>query len=250
MYTYTWCESEDRELLERVSAYINRELTVFNYHKTKVVESPTIMNPYSWSKLRTLGEVSWEHIGQWTIQACFPYELGSTMRDKISNCISDYKVGWRECMAQWNATIDAQEKRFEEIRLAKVKKDLWKASFDPKQCTECRFRVDCLTINIKQLFEEDRYHYHRKLECVFEARFDHWNHKGQSVVEVYGRDGKWHEATRYYRSINSNIWFTFNPRILEEMRRTITYSERGYHVTPQRVGINFAWLGDPDKNKK
>lgn len=238
MPEYNWSESSDRELLERVSAYINRELTVFNYHKTKVVESPSIMNPYSWRK--DPGKASWDAIDQWVIQVCFPYPLGSEQRSKIENCIHDYLVGWRACMFHWNASIDAQEKSIEDFRLRKEAKELWKASFDPKQCPDCRHRVDCLPLDIKKLFFEDKYHYNRNLHCVFEARINHWDHKGQAVVEVFGRDGRWHEASRYYRSLRTEIWFTSNPRFLEEMRRTVMYSERGFR---SEVGVNFAWQG-------
>jgi hypothetical protein len=89
------------------------------------------------------------------------------------------------------------------------------------------------------LFREEKYHYARDLHCVFEARINHFDHKGQTVIEVYSRGGKWHEASRYYRSIKPDVWFTTNPRILEQMRDTINWSERGYR---QDRGVNFQWL--------
>ena len=249
MYTYEWCENEDRELLERVSTYLNRELRVFDYHKTRVIESPSIMCPSSWR--RDPGRASWDSIGKWVIQACFDYRLGDEQYSKIQNCTHDYLVGWRECKAHWDALTDAQEAHAELVRQNKEYKDLWKASFDPKQCLDCRNRVDCLPLDIKKIFREDKYHYNRDLACVFEARINHWDHKGQAVVEVYSRGGTWHEATRYYRSLNTNTWFTTNPRILEEMRRTVVYSERGYHPVANKIGVNFAWLSyDKPKEKR
>lgn len=238
VYHFSIMRSEDKELLEKVMAQLIREIPVCKETNCKIIESPSIMNPDKW-RSRPSGIVSWEAIGDWVIQLCVPYEIGQRTHEQISNCMSDFMAGWRACMNEWNAVVDAQEVHAELIRQNKERKDLWKASFDPKQCVDCRNRVDCLPLDIKRLFYEDKYHYNRNLGCVFEARINHWDHKGQAVVEVYSRGGTWHEATRYYRSLNTAIWFTTNPRILEEMRRTITYSERGYR---SEVGVNFAWL--------
>jgi len=245
-YHFTISQSENKELLEKVMDRLIREIPICKETNCKIIESPTIMNPYSWSG--DPGRRSWESVGDWAIQLCVAYDIGQRTREQIDNCISDFMAGWRACMNEWNAVIDAQEVRAELIRQNKERKNLWKASFDPKQCLNCRNRVDCLPLDIKKMFYEDKYHYNRNLGCVFEARINHWNHKGLSVVEVYSRGGTWREASRYHRSLNTDIWFTINPRILEEMRRTIVYSERGYR---QEVGVNFAWLNyDKPKEKR